>query len=207
MSASFPDSRSPTNPSPADPSAATDGSLAPPPETLTREQAEAAYQFGQQAFERGYYQAAIQQFIQAIAGIKPNSPRGGEIQMWLVNAYAAVHQNQEALALCRQLTRHPDHTTRQQSKRLLFILEAPRLKLRPEWQTKIPDLGAIAAGGEQDKLASVRYAATPKKPRRPRPKPEPEPEDLSQMNTQDNQFIWLSLVAAIAIIGGLVWFG
>lgn len=206
MSASSADSPSPSNPS-SSPSATANDAPDDQSVTLTREQAEAAYYLGQQAFERGYYQAAMQQFVQAIAGVKPNSPLGGEIQIWLVNAYAAADQNPEAVALCRQLTRHPDHTTRQQSKRLLYILEAPRLKLRPEWQTQIPDLGAIAAGEEQDKLASVRYAATPKKPRRPRPKPEPKPEDLSQMNTRDNQFIWLSLAAAIAIVGGLVWFG
>ena len=39
-----------------------------------------------------------------------------------------------------------------------------------------------------------------------KPKPEPEPIDLSQVNTADNQFIWIALVGVILTLGGLFWF-
>ena len=32
-----------------------------------------------------------------------------------------------------------------------------------------------------------------------------EPIDLSQVNTQDNQFIWVALGVIFLIIGGLIW--
>lgn len=166
------------------------------------------YQAGRQAFERGYYRQSIEQFEKAAALVNRQSSFGGEVQLWLVNAYAALDQMSNAIALCTKLTRHPDFDTRKQSRRLLYILEAPRLKSRPEWLTQIPDLGAIAEGSDSDQLSSTRYATppAPKKPRRKRPEPEPERIDWSQINTSDNQFIWIALVAAALTIGGLVWF-
>ena len=48
-------------------------------------------------------------------------------------------QREAAIALCRQLGAHPDRTTRKQSQRVLYILEAPKLEHHPEWLTQIPD--------------------------------------------------------------------
>ena len=172
-----------------------------------KELARREYGRGREAFERGYYRQSIQQFEKAAALVNRNSVFGGEVQIWLVNAYAAMEQFGDAISLCRQLTRHPHLDTRKQSKRLLYILEAPRLRSRPEWLTQIPDLGAISDGENQDQLSSHRYAAAdaPKKPRRKRPEPEPEPIDLSQVNTKDNKFLWVALVAVALTIGGLLW--
>ncbi|NEQ25985.1 MAG: hypothetical protein F6K28_44430 [Microcoleus sp. SIO2G3] len=118
-----------------------------------------------------------------------------------MTSYQAAEQQQEAIALCEQLTRHPDLQTRQQAKRLLYILKAPRLKTRPEWLTEIPDLGAIDESAQDNKGAFQASS----KPKRSRPQPEPEPIDLSQVNTKDNQFIWVALVAIALTIGGLLW--
>ncbi|MGA9380278.1 MAG: hypothetical protein WBV73_16055, partial [Phormidium sp.] len=35
----------------------------------------------------------------------------------------------------------------------------------------------------------------------------PEPVDLSQVNTKDNRFIWVALIAIVLILSGLVWWG
>lgn len=166
-----------------------------------REQVQTVYRLGQAAFERGRYREAIAAFEQALELASKNTVLGGEIQMWLVNAYAAGGRQADAIALCRRLTRHPDTETKQQSKRLLYILEAPRLALKPEWVTQIPDLSGLADG--QTTLESP-YSQKPKRSRRARVA-EPKPVDLNQVNTADNQFVWVALVGAAIVLGGLLW--
>jgi tetratricopeptide (TPR) repeat protein len=172
------------------------------PEEL--EAAKANYQAGQAAFERGEYRRSVGALEQANAAINPNSALGGEVQSWLVMAYEAVGQREAALSLCRQLTNHPNLKTRKEGRRLLYILEAPQLKIRPEWLTQIPDLTNI---GEADPKGRVGAASGGSGSRRPAPKPTAiaEPVDLSQVNTEDNRFIWVALLGALLIVGGLVW--
>ena len=155
---------------------------------------------GQGAFERGRYKQAIAHFQTALHLSNPIGRRGGEVQLWLVNAYVAAGENEAGLALCRKLIRHPDLDTQRQSRRLLYILEAPELELKPEWTTRIPDLSNL----EDD--SGNRYAQKAKKPRRKKAKPEPEPLDLSQVNTADNQFVWIALAGILLTLGGLFWF-
>ncbi len=164
-----------------------------------RAQADAEMTSGQLLFERGRYKDAIAHFQTALSLSNPVGSRGGEIQMWLVNAYIASGREAEGLALCRKLILHPDLDTKQQSKRILYILEAPQLELKPEWVTKIPDLA------DMDDDKQIRYAQRPKKPRRRKQKPEPEPLDLSQVNTEDNQFVWIALIGIVLTLGSLFW--
>ncbi len=163
-------------------------------------QADAAITAGQALFERGRYKRAIAEFKLALALSNPVGARGGEIQIWLVNAYIASGDEATGLALCRKLIVHPDLDTKQQSKRMLYILEAPELEMKPEWVTKIPALG------EFDDDTKIRYAQRAKKKRRSKAKPEPEPIDLSQVNTEDNQFVWIGLAGVILTMLGLFWF-
>ncbi len=165
-----------------------------------RQQADAAMASGQALFERGRYKYAIADFKMALSLSNPMGARGGGIQMWLVNAYIASGNEEAGLSLCRKLIVHPDLDTKQQSKRMLYILEAPELEMRPEWVTKIPDLTDF------DDDVKVRYAQRSKKKRRRKAEPEPEPIDLSQVNTADNQFVWIALVGVALTLGGLVWF-
>ncbi|KGF73606.1 hypothetical protein DO97_16635 [Neosynechococcus sphagnicola sy1] len=161
------------------------------------------YQAGKATFERGDYRQSVQHLEKAVALLARNSRLGGEVQIWLVTAYEATGQRAEAIALCRQLTRHPHWETRKQSRRLLYILEAPQLVRRPEWLTKIPDLSRLA-----DNEAPAFYAQVPakKRPTKPqRPPMLPEPVDLSQVNTQDNQFLWVALGSAMVMLVGLLW--
>lgn len=162
-------------------------------------QAEAEMATGQALFERGRYKGAIAHFKTALSLSNPVGSKGGEIQTWLVNAYIASGDEEAGKALCRKLILHPDLDTKQISKRMLYILEAPELEMRPEWVTKIPDLANM------DDDTKVRYAQRPKKKRRRKPKPEPEPIDLSQVNTADNQFVWIALVGIVLTLGGLWW--
>jgi hypothetical protein len=164
------------------------------------------YQAGKTAFERGEYRQSVQFLERASALTEPTSRLGGEVQIWLVTAYEAAGQRTDAITLCRKVSQHPDLKTRKQGKRLLYILEAPKLKTRPEWLTEIPDLTKIADNEADLDFGRSKFApATPPKRVEKKPSIVPEPVDLSQVNTKDNLFIWVALGAAIAIVGGLIW--
>ncbi|MEO0410116.1 MAG: hypothetical protein AAF289_22450, partial [Cyanobacteria bacterium P01_A01_bin.135] len=132
------------------------------------------------------------------------SPFSGEVQIWLVTAYQAKGQVEEAIALCRRIMAHPDYLTAKQARRLLYILEAPKLKSRPEWITSIPDLSDLEAGGSGKGISQYQ---PPRKLRKPKPKAKPEPEDLSQMNTAENGFVWLGLGLIVLLAGSLLVLG
>lgn len=163
------------------------------------------YQSGRANFERGTYRQSVQHLEKACALVARSSRLGGEVQIWLVTAYEAAGQRNDAIALCKQLYHHPDLETRKQSRRLLYILEAPRLNRSPDWLTQIPDLSRLS---DQDDLSFYASNSPPKSSSKPQPsKFIPETVDLSQVNTRDNQFVWVALAAIGLILGGLLWFG
>lgn len=166
--------------------------------------AKADYQAGKAAFERGDYRKAVQSLESAKAAVQPMSRLGGEVQIWLVTAYEALGQRSEALTLCREVSRHPDLQIRKQGRRLLYILEAPRLTTRPEWLTQIPDLTALSDRDGRDRTAAGTILP-PKRPEKPAFQLETV-VDPNQVNTQDNRFIWVALCAAALLLGGLLWF-
>jgi tetratricopeptide (TPR) repeat protein len=160
--------------------------------------ARSRYQAGKVAFENGQYREAVENLEKASALLARNSRLGGEIELWLVTAYEAAGRTEDAIALCKQLQRHPDVETSKQARQLLYILQAPKLNRPSEWMTEIPDLGAIP-----DNDSKIRITANPRKSS---PKPaEPEFVDLSQVNTRDNRFIWLALIVVGLTLSYLVW--
>ena len=171
-------------------------------EELERIQSE--YKTGRDAFERGQYRQAIEHLETAKSLVDKTSRLGGEVQIWLVTAYEALGEGEKAIALCQTLIRHPHIETRKQAKRLLAILEAPQLRLHPEWQVEIPDMSKLEESHSQFRQATV--ASKPKPRAKKRPQPQPEPVDLSQVNTKDNQFIWLAIGGSVLILAGFIWF-
>ncbi|BAT55454.1 hypothetical protein NOS3756_44410 [Nostoc sp. NIES-3756] len=170
--------------------------------TESLELARTRYQAGKAAFESGQYREAVENLEKARALLARNTRLGGEVELWLVTAYEAAGRTEDAIALCQQLRRHPHSETSQQARRLLYILQAPRLKRPSNWMTEIPDLGALS-----DNESKVRITAKPRKPSEPKPPAEPEFVDLSQVNTKDNRFIWLALIVIGLTISYLVWLG
>jgi hypothetical protein len=161
------------------------------------------YQSGQIAFERGEYRQAVGYFVAAIAQVPPNTQIGGEVQIWLATAFEATGQISEAKALCHKLSNHPNLDTRQASKRMLYIMQAPELTRRDEWLIKIPDLTHI-----EDAEGNFAVNNTPTLPSKAKERSLDEiyaPVDLSQINTQDNGFISISLILTILTLVGL-WF-
>lgn len=171
-----------------------------------------AYQAGQAAFESGEYRLAVSYLQKAIAlgmaqphtPVTRNSRLGGEAQVWLVTAYEASGDRPAAIELCKKLTKHPHPEVSKQGKRLLYILEAPQLVRPDSWMSKIPDLGDISdrplekswgSSSQGSEKKSTSLFVLPQ-----------EPVDLSQVNTQDNKFIWVAILGAIALLIGLGWF-
>ncbi|WP_310487902.1 hypothetical protein [Chamaesiphon sp. VAR_69_metabat_338] len=159
------------------------------------------YQSGQMAFERGQYRPAVGSFLAAIAQVQPNTQLGGEVQVWLVTAFEAAGQLSEAKALCQKLANHPNLDTRQASKRLLYIMQAPELTRRDEWLTKIPDLTHLEDGDGKGAVNSTPMPLSPPKPRSLEERY--APVDLSQVDTQDNNFIAIALLLTLLTLGGL----
>ena len=167
--------------------------------TESLEIARSRYQAGKLNFENGKYREAVENLEKASALLSRNSRLGGEVEIWLVTAYEAAGRTEEAIVLCQQLQRHPFPETSKQAKDLLYILKAPKLQRPSEWMTEIPDLGTLS-----DNDAKMRASGNSPKSARQAPA-EPELEDLSQVNTQDNRFIWVSLIVILLTLSYLAW--
>jgi hypothetical protein len=159
------------------------------------------YQSGQIAFERGEYRRAVGYLLAAVTQIQPNTQLGGEVQVWLVTAFEAAGQLTEAKALCQKLANHPNLDTRQASKRMLYIMQAPDLVRKDEWLTKIPDLSHLEDG--EGNVAVNNRSISPPPPKKLSLEERYAPIDLSQVNTQDNNFISIALILTLVTLGGL----
>jgi hypothetical protein len=161
------------------------------------------YKSGLSAFESGLYGESIDFLEKASALLVRNTRFGGEVLIWLANAYEGEGRTNDAIAVCEQLKRHPHIDTNKEARRLLYILKAPRLQRPKEWMTEIPDFSNLADNEGKSRF----FAATASKPLTPKKKPEPEYVDLTQVNTKDNSFVWVALATSALIIGYLLSMG
>jgi len=172
-------------------------------------QAQTCFQAGQRAFEFGNYPIAIQKFEQGRTFASASSALHGELQTWLVTAYEAAGDRDRALELCRTIGSHPNLETRKQAKRLLYILEAPKLRRKEDWLTKIPDLTDIRDNNDKNWGTTASNLTSPK-PVKIKP-PEgyviPEPTDPTKVNMGDERSLGWAVAGAIAILLGVLWFG
>jgi tetratricopeptide (TPR) repeat protein len=157
---------------------------------------------GQDAFERGQYREAIDYLQQALSLTSESSALGGTIQVWLVTAYEAAERREEALALCRQLRTHGHYETRQQAKQLLYILEAPKLPLKPEWLTQIPELNE--SGHLSSYRAPAQRAVGQVSPRERSASPQWSDEPMEPIDPKESRgFLGLALGVSISML--VVW--
>lgn len=162
--------------------------------SFSQREFELKYQQGKSAFDSGRYRLSMENLEQACKLISLNSPLGGEVQIWLVNAYEAGGESPKALSLCEELLNHPQKETKQQAKQLLYLIKAPKLNRPQEWMTEIPDLNHITSSSPQ-----YQNASSPN--RKIKPKRQIELVDLTTVNNQDNQFIWLGIgITTISIV-------
>ncbi|MCS7031442.1 MAG: tetratricopeptide repeat protein [Gloeomargarita sp. SKYG116] len=147
-----------------------------------------AYRQGLRAMEAGRYREAVAALQQALV-VRPHDP---QVKLWLAMAYEALQEWGLARELCRELTTHPDPKVRQQSQRVLYILEAPRLRRRSEWLNQIPLL-------TEESVVTWRVGA----PKKTKPLPV---EDMAPPGpvVQSNRFV---PVALGLLLTWLVWWG
>lgn len=169
-------------------------------ELKERDNFQKEYIAGKAAFERGKYRLAIQHLETACNLVPFTLKLGGEARIWLVTTYQAAGKLSEAIALTQKLCSHPNLEIRQQSQRLLYIIEAPKLKRPREWMVEVPeDLSTLA-----DENATKNFTANTvkKKPQRDFS----QPLNLSGSDTEDNRFIWVAMLAIVAILAVSFWF-
>lgn len=155
------------------------------------------YHIGKTALEKGNYRLSITNLEAAQELVAPNSRQGGETGIWLVTAYQAADQIEQAIALCEKLITHPNSQTREQAQHILYIIKAPKLKRPKEWMSEIPDLSNTDTG-------QARYV-TAKKPTPAKVDDLPETLESPPTETPDNQFIWFALLLIALILGSLFW--
>ncbi|MGK7905553.1 MAG: hypothetical protein AB4352_29935 [Hormoscilla sp.] len=158
------------------------------------------YEAGKIAFECGRYRAAVEHLEKASGLVNRNGKLGGDVLLWLAIAYEAAGKQAEARAVCQQMQSHPSLEARKEGKRLLYILEAPQLKRPEAWMTKIPDLGSMS----ESEVKYRRGTGVAKNGKFQGRVAESE-VDLTQVNTEDNRFIWVALILASLTICGLIW--
>ena len=156
------------------------------------------YQTGIKALENGKYRLSITQLESAKELVNFSTRLGAEVQMLLITAYQAVGDRQQAIALCQELITHPNASIRQKAKDVLYIIQAPKLERPPEWMSQIPDLSS----DEKDK---PQYVTAKKTKTQKKAENEIPLSDLSQVNTEDNQFIWFALILAILTVASLIY--
>ena len=140
------------------------------------EQFQLKYQEGQALLDRGQYRSSVKTLEEAKSLVNPSSKLGGEVQLSLVTAYQGINKLEDAIALCQELTAHPNL----------------------EWMTKIP-----TTTNTEDNPTPRYIQAKPVT--KPLEKPSLNLEDTTQMDTKDNGFIGLALGLFVVIIGGLIW--
>ena len=166
--------------------------------TNNQEQFRQFYQLGKKALENGKYRVSIENLQSAKELVGFSSNLGAEVQMLLATAYQAAGKRQEAVALCQELANHPNLRMRQKAKDVLYIIQAPELQRPPEWMSQIPDLSS----GDS---TQAQYVTTKNKKSQLKKNDELPEIDLSQVKTEDNQFIWFALIVAILTVGSLIW--
>lgn len=89
---------------------------------------------GVKAMKAGEYKAAVTSFTRAVASVPGGltSREGGQYSVWLAQALQANGRSKEAIGLLQRCEAHPDGDVRKISESVLYVLQAPELKLGRE---------------------------------------------------------------------------
>ena len=126
-----------------------------------------ALETAEAALQRGDYGQCLT-FLEPLAKEYPlPSKEGAEIRMLMITAWMGQGDDQQAIALCRLLTKGKESEIKQQAKQLISILEAPTLPRPDNWSITLPNINLSAETGEKlmkskrkKKKASFTYPPT-----------------------------------------------
>jgi len=97
------------------------------------------FEAGKQLYGVGRYVEAEEIFLQGLDLAGPYSRLGGDIQLWLALAYQANGKDELCIETYKNLEAyHPLPAIKKQAAGLRFIMEAPKLPLKPEDKVKVP---------------------------------------------------------------------
>jgi tetratricopeptide (TPR) repeat protein len=161
------------------------------------------YQAGIISFEHGDYKHAIAQFQQALDGVDAKTKIGGEIQVWLANAYDAVGDSTQAIALCRRLKTHGDRDVRKSANYVLGILTAPQLSTLKDVVSQIPSLQGLDAQDTQSYPPGRSGSQSTSSKTEQEILAAPRVDNVA-VQRQLNRFIWTATIA-IALAALIVW--
>ncbi|KAA6424063.1 MAG: ATP-dependent protease Clp ATPase subunit [Trebouxia sp. A1-2] len=172
-------------------------------ELQRREQAAKSKQFslGKLAYGKGLYSESARLFEVALDKEGPFSKLGGEIQLWQALAYQACGREQDCIEVYKTVEQtHPVTAIKKQAAELRFIMEAPKLQLRPEERISLPLLDNL------DRYKSDKSGVRPRLPpmkQKSNYKKTWEDEFLENYKAPallSNKYVW---VASIVVGAGL----
>lgn len=107
--------------------------------TKSDEEHERIFKDGVRAMQAGRYRDAVGLFTKATAASPGGltSRTGGQYGIWLAQALQAAGRKKEATQLLKRCEAHPDGDVRKIADNVLYIFQAPELKLSDEMFIKI----------------------------------------------------------------------
>jgi tetratricopeptide (TPR) repeat protein len=118
------------------------------------EEYEKMFDRGNELMLRGEYKAAVKAFTQATV----NAPggmagrKGGQYAIYLAQALQAADRKPEAVKLLKKCEAHPDGDVRKIADSVLYVMQAPELKLGAENFVTIPSLQDVDSWGARRTL-------------------------------------------------------
>jgi outer membrane protein assembly factor BamD (BamD/ComL family) len=154
------------------------------------------YQEGVSNFENGNYQQSIVLLERARALAVLETTLGGEILIWLANAYDAVGKTEEAVAICRSLKKHPVNSVRKSARYMLGILTAPQLSKIEGVVSEVPILQSPDTYQSKPVARSKSSGDKEQKPFRE--------VSLEKPNTNSsNNFLWVAIASSLLLLA--IW--
>lgn len=153
------------------------------------------------AFEHGDYQQVIALLLVAKTH-SSDAQIHAQIQLWLANAYGAIGEFEQAIAICEQLKSNPDRQVRKHAAFVAEILAAPNLSKPANLNLEIPLLSdqAYQENRRRLKFKSIQAIA---------PSPTVRLDELDWQPPIPNVFGLADRLALIGAIGSasliLVW--
>ena len=88
------------------------------------------------ALSKGEYNLCIEILSSKLDSFKVNTIEGTNIRMLLITALSGVNKNEEAIDLCKALTKSKYSHIRDEAISLLEILKSPNLQIPENWNIK-----------------------------------------------------------------------
>ena len=155
------------------------------------------YQEGVSNFESGNYQQSVALLERARALVIAETVLGGDILIWLANAYDAIGKTDQAIALCRSLKKHPTNHVRKSARYMLGILTAPPLQKLEGVVSEVPILAS--PDSYQPKPIATKSKSTSKSNQKPfREVPLEKPNSFDSSNT--NNFLLLAITVFLSLL-------